>query len=158
MSRPPAARARRVAVSLVAIVLLAGPAAALAARASFTQEENQFMCIACHESLAVAQSQESFSERAFLRGLIAQGLTPQQIKQQMVSNYSSAVLATPPASGFNLTVYVLPPVLVALGVLTLLITIPRWRRRSRSATPLPAGPGLDPADARRLEEDLAHRL
>ena len=39
--------------------------------------EQQFMCVACHEALNVAQSQESFSERAYLRQLIAQGLEPQ---------------------------------------------------------------------------------
>ena len=28
------------------------------------------MCIECHEALNVAQSQESYSERAYLRGLV----------------------------------------------------------------------------------------
>jgi cytochrome c-type biogenesis protein CcmH len=134
------------------------PVAALGApRASFTQIENDLMCIACHESLAVAQSPESYSERQFVRTLIAQGLTRQQIMDQMVAQYGPAVLAKPPASGFNLVIYVLPPVLVGMGVISLLIAIPRWRRRSRLAasSPLTATPALDPADADRLEQDLA---
>ena len=55
----------------------------------------------------------------------------------MVAQYGPAVLAKPPASGFNLVIYVLPPVLVAIGVVTLLIAIPRWRRRSRLAASSP---------------------
>ncbi len=53
--------------------------------------------------------------------------------------------------------YVIPPVLVALGVATLMITLPKWRRRTRlaAAQPTAAPPTLDPDDAQRLNEDLA---
>jgi cytochrome c-type biogenesis protein CcmH len=146
------------ALTTVLLTALSPVAALAAARASFTQIESDLMCIACHESLAVAQSPESFSEREFLRGLIAQGLTKQQIENQMVAQYSTAVLAKPPASGFNLLIYVLPPVLVGIGVITLLITIPRWRRRSLlAASSLATAPPLDPDDAERLERDLARQ-
>ncbi len=150
-------------VALGLIGAFAGaPAGAAAAppRASLTQIENDVMCVACHESLAVAQSPEAFSERAYIRQLIRQGLTKQQIEKQLVAQYGPAVLGKPPAHGFNLLIYVLPPVLLVIGLATLAITIPKWRRRSRSAaaTPLPAGPALDPEDARRLDEDLARRV
>ncbi len=152
---------RLAAVAALTTVLLTAlsPVAALAVpRASFTQIESDLMCIACHESLAVAQSPEAFSEREFLRGLIAQGLTKQQIENQMVAQYSTAVLAKPPASGFDLLIYVLPPVLVGIGVITLVITIPRWRRRSLlAASSLATAPPLDPADSERLERDLAQQ-
>lgn len=150
--------------TLVVIVTLGlaaalGPARALAAapRASFTQIEQDVMCIACHEPLAVAQSPEAFSERAYIRQLIHQGLDKQQIEKQLVVQYGSAILAKPPAHGFNLLIYVLPPVLLAFAVVSLAVAIPKWRRRSRSAVaaPIAAGPELDPDQARRLEEDLA---
>jgi hypothetical protein len=65
------------------------------------------------------------------------------------------VLARPPASGFNLTVYILPP-LVFLGGLALLIyTLPKWRARSRRAAPLPAAAPLKPEESERLDDDLA---
>ena len=113
------------------------------------------MCIACHEPLAVAQSPEAFYERAYIRTLIAKGMTKQQIEKQLVVQYGPAILAKPPAHGFNLLIYVLPPVLLIIAVVGLAITIPKWRRRSRAAEPLPAGPELDPDEARRLDEDLA---
>ncbi len=52
------------------------------------------MCVACHESLAVAQSPEAFSERAYIRRLIAQGLTEKQIENQLVAQYGPSVLAS----------------------------------------------------------------
>ncbi|HEY8625724.1 MAG TPA: cytochrome c-type biogenesis protein CcmH, partial [Solirubrobacteraceae bacterium] len=75
-------------------------------------------------------------------------------------NYGTAVLALPPAHGFNLAVYVIPPALLVLGIGTLVVVLPRWRRRTRAAAgePLAPGPALDPGDARRLDEDLARRM
>ncbi len=159
-------RLRRAGV-IVAVVLQAalapGLTPALAAahsRASLTAIENDVMCVACHESLAVAQSPESYSERQYIRDLIAQGLTQKQIERDLVAQYGPAVLAKPPARGFNLTIYVLPPALVAIAVAALLVTMPKWRRRARLAasTSMPAGPPLDAEDARRLDEDLARQL
>ena len=145
----------------LALAALLAPAASVAAppRASLTQIENDVMCVACHESLAVAQSPEAFSERAYIRQLIRQGMTKSQIERQLVAQYGPAVLGKPPAHGFNLLIYVLPPLLLVIGIVTLVITIPKWKRRSRSAAsaPLPMGPVLDPDDARRLDEDLARR-
>jgi cytochrome c-type biogenesis protein CcmH len=137
----------------------AGPttAATVKPRASFTQIESDLMCIACHEPLAVAQSPEAFSERAYIRELIGQGLDRQQIEKQMVQQYGSAILAKPPAHGFNLLVYILPPALLIAGLATLAFTLPRWRRRTRQAAREhpEALPALDPDEARRLDADLA---
>jgi cytochrome c-type biogenesis protein CcmH len=138
------------------------PTAALAAtgRASLTDIENDVMCVACHESLAVAQSPEAYSERQYIRGLISQGLTKKQIENQLVAEYGPAVLGKPPADGFNLVVYVVPPLLVAVGIALLVFTIPRWRRRAKqAASSAPASaPPLDPGEAQRLDEDMARQL
>ena len=136
------ATAAALALGLLGVLAGAPPGAAAAPpRASLTQIENDV------------------SERAYIRQLIRQGLTKQQIEKQLVAQYGPAVLGKPPAHGFNLLIYVLPPLLLAIGIVTLAITIPKWRRRSRhaAAAPLPPGPVLDPDDARRLDEDLARR-
>lgn len=115
------------------------------------------MCVACHEPLAVAQSPQADSERSFIRALIARGETKAQIEQDLVANYGPAVLGRPPAHGFNLIVYVLPPAILIAGIAALAVTLPRWRRRARAAAAAPTtgGPSLQPDDALRLEEDLA---
>ena len=116
---------------------------------------NDVMCVACHESLAVAQSPEAYSEISYIRGLIGQGETKRQIERQLVAQYGESVLGKPPARGFNLVVYVLPPLLVVIALVTLVVTLPKWRRRAREAAPLEAGPVLSPDDTLRLDEELA---
>ncbi len=149
----------RRAVALGCVLALLAPAAAATAapRASLTDVENEVMCVSCKEPLSVAQSPQADAERNFIRTLIAQGMTKPQIEQALVRQYGTDVLGRPPASGFNLTVYVLPPALVALGALILALTLPKWRRRARAAAvrTQPAGAPLGAEDAQRLEEDLA---
>jgi cytochrome c-type biogenesis protein CcmH len=138
--------------------MAANALAASHARASLLDIENDVMCTVCNEPLAVSQSPEAYRERALIEDLIAKGDTKAQIEHQLVLQYGTAVLGRPPAHGFNLTVYVLPPAIVALGVLILAVTLPRWRRRAAAARarPAPAGAALDVAENRRLEEELSH--
>lgn len=148
---------RLAALALVlALPALAGPWSALAStpRASLTDIENDVMCVSCREPLAVAQSPQAYAERAYIRGLIAQGLTKPQIERELVAQYGPAVLARPPAHGFNLTIYVLPPAILLAGLVTLAFVLPRWRRRSTAAAAdLPRT--VDPLEAQRLEADLS---
>jgi cytochrome c-type biogenesis protein CcmH len=140
----------------------AGAAAAGAAtpgtpqpRTSYLQVVDDVMCVVCHEPLGVAQSPEAFQERDYIRQLIAQGKTRREIEDDLVQQYGPAVLSRPPAHGVNLLVYIVPPLLLILGIGTLAVFIPRWRRRARqAAAPAPATADLDPADAQRLTEDL----
>ena len=147
-------------VALVTGLFSLAPAAATASatpRASLTEIESDVMCTACREPLAVAQSPEADSERSYIRWLIAQGETKQQILQSLVSQYGTAVLGKPPAHGFNLTVYIIPPAILAIGAAILFVTLPGWRRRTRAAAREPAatGPPLAPADEQRLDQELS---
>jgi len=152
----------RLILTLVALTMLtAGPLAPASAaterpRASLTDVENDVMCVSCREPLAVAQSPQANAERDYIRSLIAQGLTKPQIEQNLVGQYGAAVLGKPPASGLNLTVYILPPVILAAGVAILAIALPRWRRRTRAAprAATASTPPPDPAEADRLEREL----
>jgi cytochrome c-type biogenesis protein CcmH len=158
------ARRRTAALAVLALALFSAlvvpdsaAAAAIHTRASLLDIENDVMCTVCNEPLAVAQSPEAYQERDFIRGLIAKGETKAQIERALVVQYGPAVLGRPPAHGFNLTVYILPPAIVALGIVVLLITLPRWRRRAQAAktNPLPGRPPLDAAEEERLDEELA---
>ncbi len=132
---------------------LAGPTP----RASLTDVEDEVMCVVCHTPLAVSDSPQADAEREYIRVLIAKGLTKSQIKQELVAQYGQSVLALPSPHGFNLTVYILPPAILLLGIGLLVVTLPKWRRRARDAAlrPAAAGPALDPAEARRLDDDIA---
>jgi cytochrome c-type biogenesis protein CcmH len=155
--------ARRTGATALLIALIAAPlalvstTAAAAPRASLTDIESAVMCTSCREPLEVAQSPQADSERAYIRGLIAQGETKQQILDNLVAQYGTDVLGKPPAHGFNLTVYVIPPAILAAGAAILAFTLPRWRRRTRAVAGAPAAtaPALDAADAQRLEQELS---
>jgi cytochrome c-type biogenesis protein CcmH/NrfF len=160
---------RRLAASLIGAlvglaVLTAAPASpALAAAAhgkvSFTQAQQQFNCTICHEPLNEARSAEAFQENALLRSLIARGDTMAQIKRSMVSNYGVAVLANPPKHGFAVLIVIVPVAVIALGLLVVASTIPRWRRRAteQEQQPRSTAPALSDADEQRLAADLARR-
>jgi cytochrome c-type biogenesis protein CcmH len=159
-------RARVLALALTAAFAAAATAgsaganttahAAATSKASYLSVVDDVMCVVCHEPLGVAQSPEAFQERDYIRQLIAQGKTRKEIEDDLVQQYGPAVLARPPANGVNLLVYIIPPVVLIVGIAILAIFLPRWRRRAREGGPAPAGTTvtLDPADATRLNEDL----
>lgn len=148
-----------VAITLIALTLAPAAGACTSPRASLTDVEIDVMCTSCREPLAVAQSPQADSERSYIRGLIAKCMTKAQIEQNLVAQYGPAVLGRPPADGFNLTVYVLPPAILVAGIVLLGFTLPRWRRRTRAAAEAARHgqppPALDPAEAQRLEHELS---
>lgn len=151
---------RLIALTAVTLATL-GPSAALtgvaaADTSSYSSAVTQFMCVSCHEPLELVSSPQAISEKQTLSGLLAKGLDMSQLKTAMVAQYGPEVLAQPPASGFNLTVYVLPPVIFLGGLALLAYTLPRWRRRSRRAAAqrLAGAPPLESADAQRLDDEL----
>ncbi len=158
-------RMMRVIAAAVALVVVGGlaPSVAPAApqqRASLTDIENNVMCVVCNTPLAVSQSPQADAERQFIRDLITKGETKAQIERALVAQYGPSVLALPPAHGFNLTVYVVPPAILLVGLAALALVLPRWRRRTRAAASAAESgtsppPPLDAAEARRLDEDLA---
>jgi cytochrome c-type biogenesis protein CcmH len=145
----------RLAALIVALALVAA-APAHAAQASLTDIEDEVMCVVCNVPLNVAESPQADRERALIRGLIAEGRTKTQIKDALVAEYGQAVLATPHGGGVDWAAWAIPAGLIALVLAALAIAVPRWRRTGAPAAAAPgAGPALDAADARRLDEDLA---
>jgi cytochrome c-type biogenesis protein CcmH/NrfF len=141
----------------IALTPAFGSVSALGAapRASLPTIERQVMCVTCKIPLNVAESPQSKRERAFIRGLIAEGETEAQIKSQLVAQYGSSVLALPSAKGFDLAAYLVPVavVLALIGLLALLL--PSWRRHARAqAAEAPDAPRLSARDAARLDADL----
>lgn len=137
-----------------AVIASAGPLARAdpPARASLPAVEQRVMCVTCKIPLMVADSPQADRERAYIRSLIARGLTEAQIERAMVGQYGPSVLGLPGAHGFDLTAYLVPAAAVLALAVTLALLLPRWRRRSRSS--LAAAPPLTPRDAARLDADL----
>ena len=148
-------------VFLAAVLLVSVAATASAApKTTLNDVEDEVMCPVCGTPLNLASDAPSANdERALIRRLIAQGYDKEQIKRRLAREFGPEVLALPPRKGFDLAAYLVPVVLGLTGLVAIVVMAVRWRRRR----PDTAGPGDDgtaaprlaPAEAQRLDEDLA---
>ena len=148
---------KRLAIIFVVALGLASAGTALAAGYdNLMSVESQFICTTCHEPLELVSSPQALSEKAYLEGLLNKHLSMSDVKTAMVGQYGVAVLAKPPAHGFNLTVYILPPAVLFGGLALLAYTLPKWRRRSQLAalTPMQGAEPLSAGETERLDEEL----
>jgi len=124
--------------------------------ASLPDIEDEVMCPICGTALNLSESPQAERERAFIRRLIADGRSKDEIKNALVLEYGPEVLATPDTQGFDLTAWIIPGVGIAAGVLGLGFGIGRWRRSARDAAAAGEAPArLEASDEKRLDSDLA---
>jgi cytochrome c-type biogenesis protein CcmH len=150
-------RAATLALILVAALILA-PGANAQSDTTLNEVEAEVMCPVCGTLLQLAESPQAQREKAFVSRLIAEGRDKQEIKDALVAEYGSEVLALPQDSGFDLSAYVVPIVAFAIAAIALALGVLRWRRESRSGGPNGAGPapqGPSAEDTERLNADLA---
>ena len=149
---------RRVAVALTLIAFLAPAAGAWAVepQASLPDIEDEVMCVVCGVPLELAtDAPQAIQERDFIRHLIAQGLTKEEIKDRLVAEFGPEVLATPSDSGFDLAAWLVPGIAILCAAGAIFVGLRRWRRAGASAEP-DSGPPIDAEDSERLDADLAH--
>jgi cytochrome c-type biogenesis protein CcmH len=146
---------RRAAIALLLLAALAGaaPAPAAAPKASVTDIEDEVMCPICGTLLELAESPQAKREKVFIAKLVAEGRTKAEIKDALVAQYGPAVLALPPASGFDLSAYLVPLVAFAIAVAALAVGVRRWRRSGGAGEERAPSPPSE-EDAARLDEDL----
>ena len=148
----------RRALALAAAMLLTMVAVAGAAtpKTSVTDIEDEVMCVACGVPLDIAESPQATQERQYIRKLVAQGRTKDEIKDELVAQYGDRVLATPKDEGFGLAAYLVPIALVLIALGAGAYYVPKWRaKKGERGEAAAEGPALSDADARRLEGDLA---
>jgi cytochrome c-type biogenesis protein CcmH/NrfF len=145
-------------VALMAVVALAAgaPASAAEPRASFNDIEDEVMCDVCNVPLNIAEAPRADQQRREIRGLIAEGMTKDQVKDELRRRYGPAILAVPEDRGFGLAAWLVPIAVVVSLLAGLALLLPRWRRRPPPPRPGDGGGAeLEASDARRLDEDLA---
>jgi cytochrome c-type biogenesis protein CcmH len=149
--RPPRLAVLGIAMALAAASLTA--AATAAPRTTISDVEDEVMCPICGTLLELSQSPQAQRERAFVARLIARGRTKAEIKDALVAQYGSGVLAVPGGSGFDLAAYLVPAIAFALAATALAVGLRRWRRVAGPGDPEVPGPQGEAAD--RLEADIA---
>ena len=135
--------------ALTAVLAAPALARAQAPPASLPDIEDEVMCPICGTTLELSEAPQAERERELIRRQIAKGKTKDEIKDALVVEYGTEVLATPDGSGFDLIAWFVPilGLLIAAGAIALAIA-----RKPR--TPEAIEP-IDPSDETRLERDLS---
>lgn len=140
------------------VVFLAGvgpaPNQARASEASLAQLEDQVMCPICGTLLGLSRSPAAERERAFIRRLIAQGQTEDQIKDALVREYGPQALALPDDQGINIWAYIVPVGVFVVAILSVIFTLLGWKRNRGDSNGLTVRK-VSESDDERLDRDLA---
>ena len=142
---------------MLALLLTTGCGGSDSKAGTYTPEEleavaysidRSLICPVCPaETIDQAQVQLAKQMRALVREKLAEGWSREQILDLFVESYGEEVLASPPKTGFNLLVWIVPPVGV-LGALVLLVSVVGAMRRTtvsdRAVTAQPSDRELEP--------------
>ena len=119
----------------------------------------QLFCPVCENTpLDVCPTQACAQWRELIRTKLSEGWKEDQIKQYFATQYGARVLSEPPLQGLNWLIYVIPPVLMLIGVYILF----RAYQSMRKTVPVelndqePVVPDSDEY-LRRVEEELKKR-
>jgi cytochrome c-type biogenesis protein CcmH len=115
--------------------------------------EDEVMCPICGTALGVSGAPQADRQREFIRELIAQGRTKDEIKDALVAEYGDEVLAEPDSEGFDLAAWLVPGAALLLAAVAIVVGVRRWRRAGTAGTDV-APPGISAADDERLRADL----
>ena len=94
----------------------------------------ELRCVVC-QNLSVADSPSEMAQqmRAIVREQLQAGKSPDQIKDFFVSKYGEWVLLKPKTTGFSALLWILPYVVLVLGVSAALWFVRRWVARKKNA-------------------------
>ena len=135
-------------LSLIAPLLFAAPASVLAQETPEPQTNladisDEVMCTVCGVPLELAlEAPQAEAERDFIRELIAEGRTKDEIKDALVVEYGENVLAVPGTEGFDLAAWLIPIGAFLIAAVAMVFALRRWRR-NRAGEPR-AGGGSPP--------------
>lgn len=129
-------------LALFAVVLAApGAYAATCPKTSLLDLQDEVMCVICGVPLINAGGPQSDDERNFIRERADKCETKQQIKAALVAEYGDEVLAMPKKSGFDLTAYLVPIVVLVAALAAIVVGALKWRRgRDEDDTTSTGGP------------------
>lgn len=153
-------------ISLIALALAGLWFATASAQGSAPTDDEvnaiakQLYCPVCENTpLDVCPTQACHEWRELIRKMLAEGKSETEIKQYFVDYYGARVLAEPPRTGFNWLVYVIPPIIIVVGVIVLFRALRSWSRPSTSEAVAGGNAASAPDDEyiARMEDELKKR-
>jgi cytochrome c-type biogenesis protein CcmH len=114
--------------------------------------EAELVCPVCETTLDQSDAPVAQRMKTFIRERIAAGDSEEEIKDALVAELGTGVLATPSKSGFGLLAWLVPLGALVAGAIAVALLVRSWSRRR--APPEPERP-LDPELDHRVDEELA---
>ena len=128
-------------LTAILAILIVLSAAACATETPTVEERAQsidqrLMCPVCPaETIDQSQADVAIQMRELVREKLRAGESEDQIFNFFVDRYDKGVLAEPPAEGFNILVWVIPPVAFLLGLALIWLGFRQLTRSSHHFTP-----------------------
>jgi cytochrome c-type biogenesis protein CcmH len=145
---------RRLLAALAVLTLAATvvPAAGAQDPPNAADLEAELVCPVCETTLDQSDAPVAQRMKSFIRERIAAGDSEDEIKDALVAEFGTGVLATPSKSGFGLLAWLVPLVALVVGAIAVGLLVRSWsRRRPPSEPERPLDPELD----HRVDEELA---
>jgi len=154
-------RSMLVRISQLALVcvLIAVTAGATDSTARFNKDSHELMCgCGCNQLLGECNHVGCPSSPVMLAQLsasIARGDSDDAIFHQFQEQYGPVILASPMFTRFNHFAWVMPPLVLFLGIAGVLVIVRNWKMRTVATPPEPNTPGFAAArDRIRRETQL----
>jgi cytochrome c-type biogenesis protein CcmH/NrfF len=134
----------RVLQAFLLCILIAVTAGATDSAARFDKDSHQMMCVcSCNQLLGECNHvgcPDSEGMRVQLASSIAKGDSDDTIFHQFQEQYGPVVLASPRFTAFNHVAWIVPPVVLFLGIGCVLLIVRNWKLRTVPMPPTPDAP------------------
>jgi cytochrome c-type biogenesis protein CcmH len=141
---------RTLALAAVLGAAFGGPASAAPPNAADLEAE--LVCPVCETTLDQSNAPVAERMKTFIRVRIAAGDSEQEIKDALVAEFGTEVLAEPPGGGFGLLAWLLPLGALVGGAIAVGLLIRVWSRRDAQPG---LGSELSPELDRLVDDELA---
>jgi cytochrome c-type biogenesis protein CcmH len=142
------------AAALAVLVGALAVGSASAAPPNAADLEAELVCPVCETTLDQSNAPVAERMKTFIRVRIAAGDSEQEIKDALVGQFGSEVLAEPPRGGFGLLAWLLPLAALVAGAIVIAVLVRVWSRRGSADEPA-ADVRLDPEVERLVDDELA---
>jgi cytochrome c-type biogenesis protein CcmH/NrfF len=127
-------------------ILIAVTVGAADSSARFDKDSHEMMCVcSCNQLLGECNHvgcPDSEGMRAQLAASIAKGESDNDIFHQFQEQYGPVVLAAPRFTRFNHLAWIMPPLMLFLGIAGVLLIVRNWKLRTVPMPAVPDTPGF----------------
>ena len=142
---------RTLLIALLGIGMLVGGLVPSAGALSVNEVAKEVKCPTCTTPLDVSEAPVAQDMKIYIADRIDAGWSKNQIIDGLVAEFGPSVRATPPKSGFDLIAWLVPAIVVGVGLAAIAVLTRLWAIRGRRRR-MPAPPTA--AEEQRLEARL----